>query len=144
MDMFEEPVLGWLITAVVAAIIEVSVPHFGMIFVAGGAVAAAIAAVLGMGSIVQVAVFAVVVGASVAVLRPRLIARLRSRGVPSRTEALLGREAMVTHDIDPTLGTGRVNVAGQDWAARSEEPVATGTRVRVVAADGIVLEVRRS
>ena len=46
--------------------------------------------------------------------------------------------------IDPMLGTGRVNVAGQDWAARSEEPVATGTRVRVVAADGIVLEVRRS
>ena len=144
MDMFEGPALGWFVVAVVAAIIEVSVPHFGMIFVAAGAVAAAIAALLGMGSIVQVAVFAVVVGASVALLRPRLIGRLRSRGVPSRTEALLGCEAIVTHDIDPMLGTGRVNVAGQDWAARSEEPVATGTRVRVVAADGIVLEVRRS
>ena len=119
MNMFEEPVLGWLVAAVVAAIVEVSVPHLGLIFVGAGAVAAAIAAVLGMGAIVQVAVFAVVVGASVALLRPRRVARLRSRGVPSRTEALLGREAMVTHDIDPMLGTGRVNVAGQDWAARS-------------------------
>ena len=45
-------------------------------------------------------------------------------GVPSRTEALLGHEGIVTHDIDLTLGAGRVNVGGQDWAARSAAPIA--------------------
>jgi membrane protein implicated in regulation of membrane protease activity len=54
---------------------------------------------------------------------------------------LLGREGIVTHDIDPTVGSGRVNIGGQDWAARSLSPLAVGTRVRVAGADGIVLEV---
>jgi membrane protein implicated in regulation of membrane protease activity len=51
---------------------------------------------------------------------------------------------MVTNDIEPTLGTGRINVGGEDWAARSTEPIPTGTTVRVVGADGIVLEVTRT
>ena len=50
----------------------------------------------------------------------------------------------MTEDINPTLGTGRVNVAGQDWAARSRRAVAAGAEVRVVGADGIVLEVTRA
>ena len=42
------------------------------------------------------------------------------------------------------LGTGRVNVGGEDWAARCTEPIPPGTKVRVVGADGIVLEVIRA
>jgi membrane protein implicated in regulation of membrane protease activity len=34
-----------------------------------------------------------------------------------------------------------VNVGGEDWAARSAGRVPTGSRVRVVGSDGIVLEV---
>ena len=64
--------------------------------------------------------------------------------MPSRTEPLIGRHGVVTHDIDTTLGTGRVNVGGEDWAARSAEPIAAGTKVRVAGADGIVLEVTRA
>ena len=64
-------------------------------------------------------------------------------GVPSRTEALLGHEGIVTHDIDVTLGAGRVNVGGQDWAARSANADCDRHRVRVTGADGIVLEVTR-
>ena len=46
-------------------------------------------------------------------------------------------------DIDPIVGSGRVNVGGEDWAAKSPEAIAVGTTIRVVAADGIVLEVIR-
>jgi membrane protein implicated in regulation of membrane protease activity len=56
---------------------------------------------------------------------------------------MIGRDGLVTHDIDPTVGGGRVNVAGEDWAARSSEAIVSGTKVRVVGADGIVLEVKR-
>jgi membrane protein implicated in regulation of membrane protease activity len=66
------------------------------------------------------------------------------QGVPTRTEPLVGRHGQVTHDIDPTLGTGRINVGGEDWAARSGEAIPTGTKVRVIGADGIVLEVTRA
>jgi membrane protein implicated in regulation of membrane protease activity len=75
------------------------------------------------------------------VLRPRLIGRA-SPGVPSRVDALIGREGIVTLDIESTVGSGRVNVAGQDWAARAATPLAAGTRIKVVGADGIVLEVK--
>jgi membrane protein implicated in regulation of membrane protease activity len=133
----------WLAVAFVAAIIEVSVPHFGFAFVGAGAIAAAVVAFLGYGVPVQLGTFVLVLVVSIAVLRSRLLARLSGRGVPSRTESLVGRHAIVTHDIDPTAGTGRVNVGGEDWAARSGEAIASGATVRVVGADGIVLEVTR-
>jgi len=69
--------------------------------------------------------------------------RIGGRGVPTRTAPLIGRQGIVTHDIDPIVGSGRVNVGGEDWAAKSPEAIAVGTTIRVVAADGIVLEVRR-
>jgi membrane protein implicated in regulation of membrane protease activity len=142
MPSLDGPALAWITLAIVAAIVEVSIPHFGVIFVSLAAVVAAAGAFVGLGAAAQVVTFAVVLGGSLALLRPRIMARLSGGpGVPSRTDALIGQNGVVTHDIDPTIGAGRVNVGGQDWAARSPAPLATGTRVRVVGADGIVLEV---
>jgi len=133
----------WLAVAFVAAVVEVTVPHFGFAFVSAGAIGAAAVAFLGYGVPAQFATFVVVLTVSIAGLRSRLVGRLGGRGVPSRTDTLIGRHAVVTHDIDPTVGSGRVNVAGEDWAARSAEAIAAGAKVRVVGADGIVLEVTR-
>jgi membrane protein implicated in regulation of membrane protease activity len=141
MMSFGNGALAWVALAIVAAIVEVSIPQFGVIFVSVGALAAALAAYLGIGLPAQVIVFAVGLGLSLGLLRPRLVARLGAPGVPSRTQTLIGREGIVTHDVDATVGAGRVNVGGEDWAARSKAPLVAGTRVRVVGADGIVLEV---
>jgi membrane protein implicated in regulation of membrane protease activity len=140
--VFDELALAWIALAIIAAIIEVSIPHFGVIFVSAAALIAGLSAFFGASLVAQVVIFVVVLGGSLALLRPWLIARLgRARGVPSRTEALVGRTGVVTVDIDHEVGSGRVNVGGEDWAARSAGPVSTGTRVRVVGSDGIVLEV---
>jgi membrane protein implicated in regulation of membrane protease activity len=136
--------LGWLGIAFVAAIVEVSIPHFGSAFVGAGAIAAAAAALLGFSVSVQLATFIIVMVLSLVTLRTRLLGRLGGPGVPSRTEPLIGRHGLVTQDIEPTLGTGRITVSGEDWAARSTEVIATGTKVKVVGADGIVLEVTRA
>ncbi len=136
--------LSWLAVALVAAIIEVSLPHFGCAFVSAGAVAAAAAAFFGFGVPAQIGTFVAVMTISLVALRANLLGRLAGGGVPSRTEPLVGRHGQVTHEIDPTLGTGRINVGGEDWAARCVEPLPIGTRIRVVAADGIVLEVTRA
>jgi membrane protein implicated in regulation of membrane protease activity len=134
--------LAWLAVALVAAVIEISIPHFGFAFVGAGAVAAAVAAYFGFDLTTQFAVLVIVLVASLALLRSRLVGLFGgARGVPSRTATLVGRSGIVTHDIDPTVGTGRVNVGGEDWAARSTAPIAAGAKVRVVGADGIVLEV---
>ena len=140
----EFTVLAWLAAAFVAAVIEVTLPHFGSAFVSAGAIAAAASAFFGFGVPVQIATFAVVMVVSLVMLRSTLVGYLGGKGVPSRTDTLIGREGLVTHDIDPTIGTGRVTVGGEDWAARSSEVIATGVKVRVVGADGIVLEVTQA
>jgi membrane protein implicated in regulation of membrane protease activity len=136
--------LGWLAVALFAAILEVSIPHFGCAFISAGALAAAAAAYLGYGVAAQIGTFVVVMTISLVALRSRLLKRFGGPGVPARTDTLIGRNGQVTHDIDPTVGTGRVNVGGEDWAARSTEAITSGTTIRVVGADGIVLEVTRA
>jgi membrane protein implicated in regulation of membrane protease activity len=136
--------LSWLAVALVAAVIEVTLPHFGCAFISAGAVAAAAAAFCGLGVGAQIGTFVLVMTISLVALRANLLGRLAGGGVPSRTEPLVGRHGQVTHEIDPTLGTGRINVGGEDWAARCAEPLPIGTKIRVVAADGIVLEVTRA
>jgi membrane protein implicated in regulation of membrane protease activity len=136
--------LVWLVVAFIAAVVEVSLPHFGFAFVGAGAIVAAAAAFFGFGPQVQLAAFVVVMTVSLVLLRSRLLGKMGGQGVPSRTDTLIGRQGIVTHDIDPTLGTGRINVGGEDWAARGVEPIPTGTTVRVTGADGIVLEVTRT
>jgi membrane protein implicated in regulation of membrane protease activity len=133
--------LIWIVVAVIAAVVEISIPHFGLIFVTVAAVPAAILAASGFGAVSQSLAFIVVLALSLLLLRPRMVSKLGSRGVPSRTDVLLGREGVVTHDIETTVGAGRVNVGGEDWAARAATPIPAGTRVRVMSADGIVLEV---
>jgi len=140
----EVTTLAWLALALIGAIVEVSIPHFGFAFVSAASVAAAIAAYFGLRIVVQIGIFVVVLGASLIGLRSRLVGYLGGQGVPSRTAPLLGKQGIVTYDIDSTVGAGRVNVAGEDWAARAAEPIATGAKVRVVGADGIVLEVTRA
>src|SRR5258705_6554472 len=68
--------LVWLGAALVAAIIEVSVPHFGFGFVSIGAVAGAGMAYFGYGVTAQMAVFVVVLSVSLLALRSTLLGTL--------------------------------------------------------------------
>ena len=142
MFSFDSWAVIWITVALVAAVIEISIPHFGVIFVSLGAIAAATAAYLSLGIVAQLALFIVVVGVSFLLIRPRLLKSMSAAGVPGRTEMLIGRNGVVTQDIDSSVGAGRVNIEGQDWAARAAAPIVAGTRITVVGADGIVLEVR--
>ena len=135
--------VAWLVVAIVSAIVEITAPHFGLLFVSAGAFTAAAVSWSGFGLGTQLVVFSLEVALSLLLLRPLLVKRLGlgSRGVPSRTEALVGREGVVSVDIEPLVGAGRVNVGGEDWAARSAKPIPAGQRIRVVAADSVILEV---
>lgn len=139
---FDSAAFIWVAIALLAAIVEISIPHFGVIFVSAGAIVAALAAALNAPLAAQILLFVIALAVSFTLIRPRLVKNMSSRGVPSRTDALVGKDGVVTHDIDPTVGAGRVNVGGEDWAARAAAAMPAGTRIRVVGADGIVLEVR--
>jgi membrane protein implicated in regulation of membrane protease activity len=131
--------LAWLGIALAAFAIELSITNFILLFVAVAALLAAALAQLGLGTAAQVIVFAAASLLLPVLLRRRLLQRLSGRGVLSRTDALIGTEAMVTDPVDPVLGTGRVVASGQDWAARAALALPAGTPVRIVGADGITL-----
>lgn len=130
----------WLALALLAGIVEMIVPALVCLFVAVAALLTAALAWFGASVGVQVVFFAISSLLLLLLVRPLFATRrIGGAGVPSRTEALAGKLAHVTEAIDPVLGTGRVNVAGEDWAARSAAPVPAGAEVRVDGADGIVL-----
>lgn len=77
---------------------------------------------------------------SAALLLLALAALLRTRKRPVVTggEALIGAEGEAVAWQD---GDGRVRVKGEIWLARSDAPLAAGSRVRIVGRDGLVLRV---
>jgi membrane protein implicated in regulation of membrane protease activity len=65
----------------------------------------------------------------------RYLSRHRVRG---GAEGLVGERAEVISDCTPE---GRVRLLGEIWRAHSSVPVVVGDEVRVVAVDGLTLEV---
>lgn len=129
----------WVVIAVVLAIGEVLTP--GLFFlgpVALAAAAAAVAGALGAGGPVSVLVFLVAAALSLALLRP--IAR-RHVHLPAisrtGTDALVGRSAVVTRQVD--AAGGRVRIGGEEWSARSyldDRVFAEGATVAVIQIEG--------
>ena len=108
----------WIVAAVLLAIGELLTP--GLFFlgpVALAAVAAALAALVA-GAIVSTIVFLVAALLSLAVLRPIARRHIRMPAL-SRTgvDALVGRKAVVTRQVD-SVG-GRVRIGGEEWSARA-------------------------
>ncbi|MYR57156.1 NfeD family protein, partial [Streptomyces sp. SID625] len=105
----------WLVGAAALGIplVVTAMPEFGMLAV--GAVAAAIAAGLGFGTVVQVLAFLAVSVALIAVVRP--IAARHSRQSPrlaTGIDALKGRQALVLERVDGV--GGRIKLAGETWS----------------------------
>ena len=134
--------MAWLVWVVVAALLaigELLTP--GLFFlgpVALAAAAAALVSLLGAGSVISVLVFIAGSIASLALLRP--IARRHVRMpqlMRTGTDALVGRRATVTRQVD--AAGGRVRIGGEEWTARSYldgEVYAEGATVGVVKIEG--------
>ena len=142
-EVAAHPALFWFTGAVIAGILEMAVPVFGFIFIALATFVAALFALRFNGRVQWVAFSATLV-LSLALIRPRLIAKFKTaKELPTRTSALLGRAGKVTEPLDLT-NSGRVLVDGQDWAAQSPEPLTAGETVIVEGSDGIILKVRKA
>lgn len=131
--------LIWALGAVLLAIGEIFTP--GLFFlgpVALAAVAAGVAAAVGLGVVIQLLVFIGGALASVWVLRP--IAR-RHLHMPAAlrtgTAALEGAKAVVVQRVD--VNGGRVRIGGEEWSARAymeDQVLEPGARVEVVKIEG--------
>jgi membrane protein implicated in regulation of membrane protease activity len=138
-DFGNNPWLVWLGVALVAGTIEVLTLDLIFLMIAGGAVAASVAAAFGAPLTVDLVVFAVTSGLLLLAARPPLLAYLR-RSTPASVTgaaALVGAEGEVL--VAVSREGGRVKLAGEVWSARSATgglPLEVGSRVRVVRIDG--------
>jgi membrane protein implicated in regulation of membrane protease activity len=130
----------WLIAAAIFGVGEILTLGFFLAPFALGALAAAIIAAVGAGTVVSWVVFLVVSVALLAALRP--VARSHRRQPPrlrTGTAALVGRPAMVVERIANDEGVGCVRIDGETWTARAyddDEIIEAGKRVQVIEIRG--------
>ena len=131
--------LIWAIAAVLLSVGEILTP--GMFFlgpVALAGVAAAVAALIGLGVALQLVVFIAGSIATVAFLRPVARRHLRMpAALRTGTAALEGTKAVVLQRVD--VHGGRVRIGGEEWSARAyveDQVFEPGTRVEVVKIEG--------
>jgi membrane protein implicated in regulation of membrane protease activity len=131
--------LIWSIVALALAVGEILTPglfFLGPVAVAG--VAAAVAAAVGAGWVIDLIVFVAGAAASLAFLRP--IARRHVRlplALRTGAAALVGAPAVVLERVD--AAGGRVKIGGEVWSARAfdeQQVLEPGTKVQVAEIEG--------
>lgn len=135
----------WLILFAVLLVIEAITMGLTTIWFAGGAIAAMAANMLGANIWIQCAVFLAVSFALLLFTRP-FAARYLNRGhVRTNADKLLGESAYVTELIDNVRNTGKAQIKGQEWTARSRDKsvkISEGKTVEITAIEGVKLIVK--
>jgi membrane protein implicated in regulation of membrane protease activity len=136
----------WLIIFIVLLVVEFITMGLATIWFAGGAVAAAIAAMANCPFIVQFIIFLVVSVLLLYFTRPLVKDKLKVGTTKTNADALVGKTAIVTSEIT-AAEPGQAKVGGMEWSAVSEDaelPIAAGTAVIIKGIEGVKLIVSRS
>ena len=135
-------ILVWVILLVLFVVIEVLTMGLTTIWFAGGALVAAITAVLQLPAYIQIATFIVVSFVLIIFTRPIAVRYFNKDRVKTNAESIVGKKAIVTGAIDNIKASGQVTVAGMEWSARSisdDITIEEGKVVTVVAISGVKL-----
>lgn len=134
----------WLVILAVMIVIEIATLGLTTIWFGIGAIGAAIAAWMGYGIWIQLAVFTVLSVIAMALCRPFAVKYLNKDKEKTNVEDIVGRTAVVSRQIDNELATGEVKINGMEWTARSEDGrvISENERVTVVAVEGVKLIVK--
>lgn len=136
----DHPALGWLALALALGVAEMATLDFLFLMLVGGALAAALAAGLGIAFSGQVVIAVLGALLLLALVRPLILRRVRAGDQTlTGTAALVGRDALVVETVTTT--GGRIKLAGETWSARvsprtTPEALLPGHSVRVLSIDG--------
>lgn len=129
----------WLISMLVFLSLEGLSVSLISVWFAAGSLAALIAALLGGPYWLQIMLFLVVSGGTLACLRPIVRKYIKPRIVKTNVDALVDARGYVTADIDNIGAAGQVKLNGMEWTARSTsgESIPKGTLVKVDRIEGV-------
>ena len=131
-----------------ALFIEAQTAELLAVWFVPGTIISLILATCGVPAWIQWIVFAVIsttlVILALTVFRKKLLKNHGSE--PTDTDLLLGRDALVTEDINNPLMTGAVKIDGKEWSARmteDSETAAVGEFVTIQKISGVKLICKR-
>lgn len=127
----------WLIIFVVLLIIEICTMGLTTIWFAGGALVAFVMGIIGFGTTVQVIVFLIVSVLLLVMTRPIALKYFNKERQKTNAESLIGQQALVLEDVDTLHARGLVEVNGQEWSAKTDDPEGFIKKNVVVVIDGI-------
>lgn len=122
----------WLIVFVILLVVEIATMALTTVWFAGGALAAFLAAYIGFGVVVQVLVFLIVSILLLVLTRPLAVKFFNQERQKTNAESLIGQKAVVKEEVNTLQATGRVEVNGMEWSAKTDES-------EVIEADTIVV-----
>jgi len=124
---------------------EIATMGLTTIWFAAAALVCGICAGFGMPFLPQMIIFIVVSLVLILFTRPIAMKYFNRDRVKTNAESLIGRQAIVTTQIDNLRAAGQVTVSGQEWTARSSEDgtiIPQGAVAEVLAINGVKLIVR--
>ena len=138
--------LFWLIMFAVLLVIEILTMGLTTVWFAGGALVAFILAFVGFGLPVQIIVFLLVSIGLLVLTRPIAKKFFNQERQKTNAESLIGQKAVVLETIDTLHGTGRAEVNGMEWSAKTDdtdEIISPGEVVVIEGIQGVKLIVKK-
>lgn len=140
-----ENMIFWLVLLIIAIVVEVLTMGLTTIWFAGGALVAILATLLHAPIWLQVILFMAVSLLLLFFTRPVAVKYFNKDRVKTNVESMVGRQAVVTSEIDNLQGIGQVTLSGQEWSARSMDDtlrIPVGSVVDIVSVSGVKLIVK--
>ncbi len=131
----------WLAAGIFFLVVEAATPTLVSIWFALGAFAALLAAFFGAQLWIQILVFLVVSAIALVATRPLAKKYLDKKHIPTNADMVIGKEGVVTEEIDNLNARGAVSCQGKVWTARSADGkvIPAEGKVTVDAIEGVKL-----
>jgi membrane protein implicated in regulation of membrane protease activity len=139
----------WLAMIILFLVLEMITVSLVSIWFVGGALAGFAVSYVTENILIQAAVFLGVSVVLLLMLRPlarRLSVKQKDQMV-SGAKAMIGKQAIVTEEIDNVHAKGAVQVNGQYWTAKTkmfEDKIPKDTIVDIIDVDGVKLIVKKA
>lgn len=129
----------WIIIAGVCLIGEILTSGFLIFWLSIGALIAMVVSFFVDSIIVQTAVFVISSAILIFATKPFVKKFAKTKDVKTNAYSIIGKNAIVTKDIDSINGKGQIKVDSETWSALGQDDmnIEKGTEVEVLKIDGV-------
>ena len=134
----------WLIAAGIFFVLEMSTIGFLVFWLGVGALLTALVSLFVDSLVAQTAVFVISSTLLIFATRPLVKKISKDKPVPTNVYSIVGKQAIVTEEINWEIGTGLIKCSGEVWSAKTKEQVniPKGTKVEIISIEGVKAFVR--